>query len=202
MVQTPDVKETVYARAAEEARQSGSRRGAALPSKAAPSTTTVAATAMIEARRQAAALGVDLSSPAHVPFSLRSVESCGLSSLFCTLEHALRACPPGLGFNAELKYPSAAQVELHELAPLDLCEFVDAVLAVCARAAGERPLCFSTFDPDTARVARRKQARCQIYFLGHFLGIVTCASYPCSLVGQCFCSSRAERTTLLTQTQE
>lgn len=167
MVQTPDVDEDEAAKAAAEARASASRLGAKMSALAAPSTTLQPKEIAARIKRTTDAAGVDLPSPSDLrsgcsrSLPVRAAQGWGLSSPFTTLEAALRACPHGLGFDVELKYPSPTEAATHGLAAPERGAFVDSVIEVCGRAAGTRPLCFSTFDPDTARIARRKQVHWQ-----------------------------------------
>jgi len=139
-----------------------------MPALVAPSTTLQPNKMAARIKRTTDAAGVDLPSASDSrgggsrSLPVRAAQGWGLSSPFTTLEAALLACPRDLGFDVELKYPSPTEATMHGLAAPERGAFVDAVLEVCSRAAGTRPLCFSTFDPDTARIARRKQVRWQV----------------------------------------
>jgi glycerophosphoryl diester phosphodiesterase len=113
--------------------------------------------ALTEARSSRAAdrFGVDVCPGKS---SSRPVLGWGLSSRYCTLEEAFLRCPPALGFNIELKYPWSFEVAAHGLAYAERNAYIDAVLEVVCRTAGDRSICFSTFDADTARAVRLKQA--------------------------------------------
>ena len=189
MTQTPDVNEDVAALAAQTARATPHRRGAPPPPCVAPSTAISEFSARAATLRMAAASGVDLPSLPRPPVSLRASRGWGLSSPYTTLEAALRSIPTAVGFNIELKYPWPAEAAAHGLAYAERNEYVDAVLEVCGRVAGARGLCFSTFDPDTARVARRKQVGGAVSVCvivgGDLLTIALIAMY--SLDGQYCC---------------
>jgi glycerophosphodiester phosphodiesterase len=93
---------------------------------------------------------------------------------------------PHVGFNIEIKYPDAHLTRKRLRTYEERNTFLDSVLQVCSvslclslslsladtmavqvtlECAGDRPIYFSTFDPDMVWLLRRKQARYPVFFL-------------------------------------
>ncbi|XP_065193510.1 glycerophosphocholine phosphodiesterase GPCPD1-like [Sycon ciliatum] len=105
---------------------------------------------------------------AHLDLELpvQAASPAPLPCLFPTLEEVLKRTPSNIGFDIELKYPVTF------CDPPDVCEayfdvnvFVDAILDVIFRYAGERQIFFSSFCPDTCICLRRKQCFYPVIFL-------------------------------------
>ena len=70
----------------------------------------------------------------------------------CTLQEALEKVEPSLGFNVELKFDDHIVYE-HDY----LNHVLQAVLQVVSAYAKERPIIFSSFNPDAALLVRKLQ---------------------------------------------
>eukprot|EP01112_Ceratiomyxa_fruticulosa_P013024 TRINITY_DN3639_c0_g1_i1.p1 TRINITY_DN3639_c0_g1~~TRINITY_DN3639_c0_g1_i1.p1 ORF type:complete len:1340 (-),score=321.57 TRINITY_DN3639_c0_g1_i1:88-4107(-) len=73
-----------------------------------------------------------------------------------TLEELFKKCPPNLGFNVEIKYPVPDQASLG-LKVVDRNTYVDRILQVVFDNAKDRPILFSSFDPDVCLYLSLKQ---------------------------------------------
>jgi glycerophosphoryl diester phosphodiesterase len=70
----------------------------------------------------------------------------------------LKDLPSGLGFDVELKYP--APYKLNQRVPyFDINQFVEEILEVMIKYAGDRSIFFSSFDPFVCAMLRLKQSR-------------------------------------------
>ncbi|KAI0489091.1 hypothetical protein KFK09_028932 [Dendrobium nobile] len=78
----------------------------------------------------------------------------------CTLEEAFLKVDPRLGFNIELKFDDSL-----EYAEKDILNTVEIVFRLVSTNAGARPVIFSTFQPDAARIIRRVQRDYPVFFL-------------------------------------
>ncbi|KAF3435286.1 hypothetical protein FNV43_RR22373 [Rhamnella rubrinervis] len=78
----------------------------------------------------------------------------------CTLQEAFERVEPTLGFNIELKFDDHI-VYQHD----HLTHVLQAVLQVVVEHAKERPIIFSSFQPDAALLVRKLQNRHPVYFL-------------------------------------
>ncbi|XP_020597827.1 glycerophosphodiester phosphodiesterase GDPD1, chloroplastic-like [Phalaenopsis equestris] len=78
----------------------------------------------------------------------------------CTLEEAFRQVDPRLGFNIELKFDD----NLH-YPEEDLINTLQIVLRSVSVNAGARPVIFSSFQPDAARLIRRLERNYPVFFL-------------------------------------
>lgn len=88
-----------------------------------------------------------------------------LSDQVASLRDTFRRAPPALGFNIELKYPSAEELAAMSARFASRSHFVDAVLTVVLEEGGARRVIFSTFDPDCAALLSLKQPRYPVLFL-------------------------------------
>ena len=89
-----------------------------------------------------------------------------ISDRIATLRECFRASPPWLGFNVEIKYPTADDAAaLRGVRFLSRNEHCDAVLRVVLEEAKGRKVIFSTFDPDCATLLSLKQPRFPVFFL-------------------------------------
>ncbi|CAH9115778.1 unnamed protein product [Cuscuta europaea] len=78
----------------------------------------------------------------------------------CTLQEALEKVNPKVGFNIELKF------EEHRAYPQEqLRRVLGAVLRVVSQHANDRPILFSTFQPDAALMAKQLQSMYPVFFL-------------------------------------
>ncbi|WOL03736.1 glycerophosphodiester phosphodiesterase GDPD1, chloroplastic-like [Canna indica] len=78
----------------------------------------------------------------------------------CTLQEAFEKVDPQLGFNIELKFID------HAIYPDDeLTHALEVVLKVVFDHANNRPIMFSTFQPDAARLLRKLQSSYPVFFL-------------------------------------
>lgn len=78
----------------------------------------------------------------------------------CTLQEVFERVSPRLGFNIELKFDDNI---IYPRGNLDRA--VQAVLQVVFQYAGNRPIFFSTFQPDAARITRELQSAYPVLFL-------------------------------------
>ncbi|KAG8232831.1 hypothetical protein J437_LFUL013371, partial [Ladona fulva] len=70
-------------------------------------------------------------------------------SPFPTLQHALEAIDPHVGFNVEIKWTMQLKDGTYELYhPFDLNLYVDLILETVLKYAGQRKIVFSCFNPD------------------------------------------------------
>lgn len=79
---------------------------------------------------------------------------------FCTLQEAFQMVDSSLGFNAELKFDDNIMYEDD-----DLIHTLQEILKVVFKYAKERPIIFSSFQPDAARLMRKLQKTYPVYFL-------------------------------------
>ncbi|XP_051141243.1 glycerophosphodiester phosphodiesterase GDPD1, chloroplastic isoform X2 [Andrographis paniculata] len=78
----------------------------------------------------------------------------------CTLQEAFERVNPALGFNIELKFDD------HLVYTQDyLTHVLEAVLEIVLKHAKERPVIFSSFQPDAALLVRKLQSTYPVYFL-------------------------------------
>ncbi|PWA87735.1 PLC-like phosphodiesterase, TIM beta/alpha-barrel domain-containing protein [Artemisia annua] len=78
----------------------------------------------------------------------------------CTLEEAFQKVNPGLGFNIELKFDDYVVYEEEYL-----IHVLQVILKVVYENAQERPVLFSTFQPDVALLMKKLQHTYPVYFL-------------------------------------
>nr|XP_029116620.1 glycerophosphodiester phosphodiesterase GDPD2-like [Elaeis guineensis] len=78
----------------------------------------------------------------------------------CTLQEAFRSVDPRLGFNIELKFDDHAVYREEELTHV-----LQAILQVVFEYANDRPIIFSTFQPDAAQLVRKLQCVYPVFFL-------------------------------------
>eukprot|EP01128_Nolandella_sp_AFSM9_P003404 TRINITY_DN1464_c0_g1_i1.p1 TRINITY_DN1464_c0_g1~~TRINITY_DN1464_c0_g1_i1.p1 ORF type:complete len:751 (-),score=144.78 TRINITY_DN1464_c0_g1_i1:18-2270(-) len=84
-------------------------------------------------------------------------------SSFATLETLFKSLSPDVGFNIELKYPYKDIVKRTNY--LERNAYVDTVLQVVFDNAFNRPIFFSSFDPDLCVVVAKKQPRYPVFLL-------------------------------------
>uniref|UniRef100_A0A8I6XYN3 glycerophosphodiester phosphodiesterase n=1 Tax=Hordeum vulgare subsp. vulgare TaxID=112509 RepID=A0A8I6XYN3_HORVV len=78
----------------------------------------------------------------------------------CTLQEAFEKVTPRLGFNVELKFDDHLAYEEEELTHI-----LQAILKVVFECAKDRPIIFSSFQPDAAQLMRKLQSTYPVYFL-------------------------------------
>ena len=78
----------------------------------------------------------------------------------CTLQEAFQKVNPSLGFNIELKFDDYVVYQQEHLN-----NTLQAILQVVIHHAKERPIIFSTFQPDAALLARKLQNTYPVFFL-------------------------------------
>uniref|UniRef100_A0A0E0CL55 glycerophosphodiester phosphodiesterase n=1 Tax=Oryza meridionalis TaxID=40149 RepID=A0A0E0CL55_9ORYZ len=78
----------------------------------------------------------------------------------CTLQEAFEKVNPRLGFNIELKFDDNLEYQEEELTRI-----LQAILKVVFEYAKDRPIIFSSFQPDAAQVMRKLQSTYPVYFL-------------------------------------
>ncbi|RZC60292.1 hypothetical protein C5167_022047 [Papaver somniferum] len=78
----------------------------------------------------------------------------------CTLQEAFQTVNTSLGFNIELKFDDHVLYQEEELTCV-----LQAILQVVAKYANERPIIFSTFQPDAAELINKLQNTYAVYFL-------------------------------------
>ncbi|XP_073019117.1 glycerophosphodiester phosphodiesterase GDPD1, chloroplastic-like [Primulina eburnea] len=78
----------------------------------------------------------------------------------CTLQEAFEKVNPALGFNIELKFDDSIVYE-----PEYLIHVLQAILRVIWDHAKERPVLFSSFQPDAALLVRKLQSTYPVFFL-------------------------------------
>ncbi|CAH2066525.1 unnamed protein product, partial [Iphiclides podalirius] len=85
---------------------------------------------------------------------------------FPTLEDTLKSIDLHVGFNIELKWTMELNDGTFELNnPFDMNVYVDKVLEVVLKHAGERRIVFSCFNPDICTMVRNKQNKYPVMFL-------------------------------------
>ncbi|CAN6272811.1 unnamed protein product [Urochloa humidicola] len=78
----------------------------------------------------------------------------------CTLQEAFEKVNPRLGFNVELKFDDYIEYQEEELTRI-----LQAILKVISEYAKDRPILFSSFQPDAARLMQKLQSKYPVYFL-------------------------------------
>ncbi|CAL5058059.1 unnamed protein product [Urochloa decumbens] len=78
----------------------------------------------------------------------------------CTLQEAFEKVNPRLGFNVELKFDDNIEYQEEELTRI-----LQAILKVIFEYAKDRPILFSSFQPDAAQLMRKLQSKYPVYFL-------------------------------------
>ncbi|KAJ0112234.1 hypothetical protein Patl1_03084 [Pistacia atlantica] len=78
----------------------------------------------------------------------------------CTLQEAFQRVEPTLGFNVELKFDDHVVYQ-----PDYLIRVLQAILKVVFEHAKDRPILFSTFQPDAALLVRKLQSVYPVFFL-------------------------------------
>ncbi|XP_008790725.3 glycerophosphodiester phosphodiesterase GDPD1, chloroplastic [Phoenix dactylifera] len=78
----------------------------------------------------------------------------------CILQEAFQSVDSHLGFNIELKFDDHAVYREEELSYA-----LQAILQVVFEYAGDRPIIFSTFQPDAAQLVRKLQCVYPVFFL-------------------------------------
>ncbi|CAL4969161.1 unnamed protein product [Urochloa decumbens] len=78
----------------------------------------------------------------------------------CTLQEAFEKVNPRLGFNVELKFDDYIEYQDKELTRI-----LQAILKVIFEYAKDRPILFSSFQPDAAQLMRKLQSKYPVYFL-------------------------------------
>ncbi|PKA59982.1 hypothetical protein AXF42_Ash009666 [Apostasia shenzhenica] len=78
----------------------------------------------------------------------------------CTLDEAFQSVDPRLGFNIELKFDDDRFYQ-----ESDLAKTITIILRSVSASAGGRPVIFSTFHPDAARIVRMLQGDYPVFFL-------------------------------------
>lgn len=86
---------------------------------------------------------------------------------FTTLEEMFKKLPGHVGFNIEMKYPMLHESEEQEMDTyaVELNSFVDTVLTKVYDLGGNRPIIFSSFNPDICLLLSFKQPSIPILFL-------------------------------------
>ncbi|KAK4880391.1 hypothetical protein RN001_008537 [Aquatica leii] len=85
---------------------------------------------------------------------------------FPTLLQLLEVLDPHVGFNIEIKWTMQLDDGSYELKdPIDMNVYVDTVLEVVLKHAGNRKIIFSSFNPDVCTMLRLKQNKYPIMFL-------------------------------------
>ncbi|CAM0904870.1 unnamed protein product [Alopecurus aequalis] len=80
--------------------------------------------------------------------------------VLCTLQEAFEGVDTRVGFNVELKFDDDLVYQEEELTGI-----LQAILEVVFEHAEERPVIFSSFQPDAARLMRELQDKYPVYFL-------------------------------------
>ncbi|KAM0867013.1 hypothetical protein ACQ4PT_042287 [Festuca glaucescens] len=78
----------------------------------------------------------------------------------CTLQEAFEKVNPRLGFNVELKFDDNLVYQEEELS-----QILQAILKAFFEYAKDRPIIFSSFQPDAAQLMRKLQSTYPVYFL-------------------------------------
>eukprot|EP01113_Clastostelium_recurvatum_P033762 TRINITY_DN4500_c0_g1_i6.p1 TRINITY_DN4500_c0_g1~~TRINITY_DN4500_c0_g1_i6.p1 ORF type:complete len:1678 (-),score=371.58 TRINITY_DN4500_c0_g1_i6:18-4637(-) len=84
---------------------------------------------------------------------------------FPTLQEVMENVPGTVGFNIEIKYPVADQAVRLSLNVADRNTYVDRILQVVMDFAKERPIMFSSFDPDICLLVSLKQPKYPVCLL-------------------------------------
>ncbi|CAE7725519.1 GDE1 [Symbiodinium sp. KB8] len=91
-----------------------------------------------------------------------------------TLAQVFQHVPPSTGFDVEVKYPSAEELQEVGVRVVDRGGYVDTILAVTMREAKGRKVFFSSFDPDVCWLLAHKQAAFPVLLLTE-AGTALCA---------------------------
>ncbi|KAJ9048125.1 Glycerophosphocholine phosphodiesterase, variant 2 [Entomophthora muscae] len=104
-----------------------------------------------------------------------------IQSPFVTLAETFRDVPRHVGFNIEFKYPMVDEAEAAGFSgsELEINSFVDSILQVVGDHDLNRPLMFSSFNPEICLLLSLKQARIPVFFLSD-CGYSTMADYRCN----------------------
>lgn len=78
----------------------------------------------------------------------------------CTLQEAFELVDLRIGFNVELKFDDSLEYQDEQLTHI-----LQAILRVALKYAKERPIIFSSFQPDAARLMAQLQSGYPVYFL-------------------------------------
>lgn len=81
---------------------------------------------------------------------------------FCTLQEAFQGVDPRVGFNVELKFDDNVDYKDEELT-----HAIETILRVVSNYANERPIIFSSFQPDAAKLIRKLQNDYPVFFLSN-----------------------------------
>ncbi|XP_042456617.1 glycerophosphodiester phosphodiesterase GDPD1, chloroplastic-like isoform X1 [Zingiber officinale] len=81
---------------------------------------------------------------------------------FCTLQEAFQGVDPQVGFNVELKFNDNVDYKDEEL-----IHALETILKVVNDYANERPIIFSSFQPDAAKLIRKLQNDYPVFFLSN-----------------------------------
>ncbi|AQK71221.1 Glycerophosphodiester phosphodiesterase GDPD2 [Zea mays] len=100
------------------------------------------------------AYGTELKDGRMVNWNVQSEDA------LCTLEEAFEKVNPRLGFNVELKFDDSLEYTEEELTRI-----LQAILKVVFEYAKDRPILFSSFQPDAAQLMRKLQGTYPVYFL-------------------------------------
>lgn len=85
---------------------------------------------------------------------------------FPTLQQLFETLDPHTGFNIEIKWTMELKDGTYELYhPTDLNLYLDTILDVVLRYAGDRRIIFSCFNPDICQVIKLKQNKYPVMFL-------------------------------------
>lgn len=96
----------------------------------------------------------------HAPEQGGHAWDCQMEDAVPTLQDALLRTPPELAFNLELKFLDHEPLGLD-----DLRAHLQVIFDEVAQFAGSRKICYSSFDPDAARLAREMQDSYPVMFL-------------------------------------
>lgn len=78
---------------------------------------------------------------------LKGGSSGPIHDMFPTLRETLQRVPPKVGFNVEIKYPVADEIEKYNLRPVNRNIYLDCILWEIYEHAKDRFIVFSSFDP-------------------------------------------------------
>jgi glycerophosphoryl diester phosphodiesterase len=98
----------------------------------------------------------------------KSVDYCKSERPFPTLSECFSSLDPCRGFNIEIKHTmqlADGSFEDDLVVSVELNDYIDAILNVVYKGAGNRPIVFSSFHPDSCLMLRLKQSRYPVLFL-------------------------------------
>jgi len=92
-------------------------------------------------------------------------ETQPIYDFFPTLRQTLQRVPQNIGFNVEIKYPVADEIQKYNLRPVNRNIYLDCILWEIYEHAKDRFIVFSSFDPEICLMLAAKQPHYPVFFL-------------------------------------